>query len=199
MQAHGRFEQEAWRYDARTLDAYRDYVLLHERLVPYIRAAAATAARSGLPIIRPLAWPIRGTRAAGRSPTPTARAVAVGRARCSRRAHRSAWPTSRAGDGSTSGPGAVTGGRELSVPAPLDRIPVWVRAGSIVVTYPAEHVAAGLGYDAEARSPAGGDPMGQPAGRAGSGEAGRRHAGALAPRSWSRQPPGPRRDPRPER
>ena len=54
MQAHGRFEQEAWRYDGGTLRAYREYVLLHERLVPYIRAAAATAARSGLPITRPL-------------------------------------------------------------------------------------------------------------------------------------------------
>ena len=29
--------------------------------------------------------------------------------------------------------------------APLERIPVWVRAGSIVVTYPASHVARGLG------------------------------------------------------
>ena len=37
MQAHGRFAQEAWRYDDRTLATYRDYVLLHERLVPYIR------------------------------------------------------------------------------------------------------------------------------------------------------------------
>ena len=54
MQAHGRFAQEAWRYDAVTLATYRDYVLLHERLVPYIRAAAATCERSGLPIIRPL-------------------------------------------------------------------------------------------------------------------------------------------------
>ena len=54
MQAHGRFEQEAWRYDAETLRIYRALVLLHERLVPYIRAAAATAARSGLPIVRPL-------------------------------------------------------------------------------------------------------------------------------------------------
>ena len=54
MQAHGRFDQEAWRYDLHTLDVYRDYLLLHERLVPYIRAAAATASRSGLPIIRPL-------------------------------------------------------------------------------------------------------------------------------------------------
>ena len=50
MQAHGRFQQEAWTYDRETLDVYRRYVLLHERLVPYVRAAAATAARCGLPI-----------------------------------------------------------------------------------------------------------------------------------------------------
>ena len=43
MHAHGRFEQEAWTYDAETLDVYREYVLMHERLVPYVRAAAATA------------------------------------------------------------------------------------------------------------------------------------------------------------
>ena len=29
--------------------------------------------------------------------------------------------------------------------APLERIPVWVREGAIIVTYPAAHVAAGLG------------------------------------------------------
>ena len=54
MQAHGRLVQEPWTYDERTLNIYRAYVLLHERLVPYVRAAAATAARCGLPIIRPL-------------------------------------------------------------------------------------------------------------------------------------------------
>ena len=55
MQAHGRFDQEAWRYDDETLRSYRDLVVLHERLVPYIHAAARTAARTGLPIMRPLA------------------------------------------------------------------------------------------------------------------------------------------------
>jgi hypothetical protein len=37
------------------------------------------------------------------------------------------------------------GGEDVVVPAPIERVPVWVRAGSIVVTYPATHVAAGLG------------------------------------------------------
>ena len=41
MQAHGRFQQEAWTYDGDALDLYREAVLLHERLVPYITAAAA--------------------------------------------------------------------------------------------------------------------------------------------------------------
>ena len=56
MHAHARFEQEAWTYDEET--ARRSTAptsLLHERLVPYVRAAAATAARCGLPIVRPLA------------------------------------------------------------------------------------------------------------------------------------------------
>ena len=36
---------------------------------------------------------------------------------------------------------------------PLERIPVWARRGSIVVTYPAEHVARGLGDVAEGDRP----------------------------------------------
>ena len=47
----------------------------------------------------------------------------------------------------------VRGGRELAAAAPLGRIPLWVRSGSIVVTYPAEHVAAGLGDHPEAKRP----------------------------------------------
>jgi hypothetical protein len=44
----------------------------------------------------------------------------------------------------------VAGGGTLEVTAPLGRIPVWVRCGALVVTYPAEHVAGGLG-DADER------------------------------------------------
>jgi hypothetical protein len=39
----------------------------------------------------------------------------------------------------------VSGGRDAIAPAPLDRIPIWVRRGSILVTHPREHVSAGLG------------------------------------------------------
>ncbi len=49
MHAHARMPHEPWNYSAHILDLYRSYVLLHERLVPYVRAAAATAQRTGLP------------------------------------------------------------------------------------------------------------------------------------------------------
>ena len=58
---------------------------------------------------------------------------------------------------------AVRGGREVVVPAPRSTIPVWVRRGSIVVTYPAAHVAAGLGDTPEAERPLEATLWGEPA------------------------------------
>jgi alpha-glucosidase (family GH31 glycosyl hydrolase) len=154
MQAHGRFEQEAWRYDDRTLETYRDYVLMHERLVPYIRAAAATAARSGLPIVRPLCLTDpsdpRGWRLADAYGFGPALWVApvLDEGVTERRVYLppgewiDLWSA-----------GHVVGGREAIAPAPRERIPVWVRRGSIVVTYPADQVSAGLGDTAEAERP----------------------------------------------
>ena len=46
---------------------------------------------------------------------------------------------------------AVEGGRWIDAEAPLERIPLWVRSGSVVVTYPAEDVARGLGEEDAAR------------------------------------------------
>jgi alpha-glucosidase (family GH31 glycosyl hydrolase) len=154
MQAHGRFEQEAWRYDDHTLATYRDYVLLHERLVPYIRAAAETARRCGLPVIRPglltdpeddTGW--RLTDAYGFGPALWVGPVLV-KGVAARTVHlpRGEWIDFWTGE-------AITGGREVSAPAPRERIPAWVRRGSIVVTYPAEHVARGLGETPERERP----------------------------------------------
>ena len=146
MQAHGRMAQEPWTYDERTLDIYRSYVLLHEQLVPYIRAAAATAARAGLPIIRPLhlshpaadgGWSVAD--AYGFGPALWVAPVLDEGAR-SREAvlPPGDWIEAWSGE-------RVRGGGEVVAPAPRHAIPVWVRSGSIVVTYPAAHVAAGLG------------------------------------------------------
>ncbi len=154
MQAHGRFAQEAWRYDRPTLDTYRDYVLLHERLVPYIRSAAATAERCGLPIIRPLplldpsdriGWQI--TDAYGFGPALWVAPV-VDEGASSRPVHlpRGRWIDFWTGE-------RVAGGETILADAPRERIPVWVREGSMLLTHPAGAVASGLGLDGEADRP----------------------------------------------
>ena len=146
MQAHGRFAQEAWRYDAITLDTYRNYVLLHERLVPYIRAAAATCARSGLPIVRPLCltdpadshgWSLADAYGFGPA-LWVAPVLEEGATEREVYLPRGEWLDFWTGE-------AAEGGRVVTAPAPRERIPAWVRSGSILLTHPAEHVAAGLG------------------------------------------------------
>ena len=152
MQAHGRFQQEAWTYDERTLDAFRDAVLLHERLVPYIHSVAALAARSGLPAMRPLCltdpadpegWQI--TDSFGLGPALWVAPV-LEEGATSRRAYlpRGDWVDFWSGE-------RLAGGRWIEAAAPLERIPLWVRSGSILLTYPADVVARGLGEEDPAR------------------------------------------------
>jgi alpha-glucosidase (family GH31 glycosyl hydrolase) len=153
MQAHGRFQQEAWTYDVEVLDRYRDAVLLHERLVPYIRAAAATAARTGLPIMRPLplvdpgdeeGWTIADSYFLGPAlwVAPVLEEGARARTAYLPGGEWLDWWTGELSQG----------GRWIEADAPLGRIPLWVRSGSIVVTYPAGDVREGLGEEDPARA-----------------------------------------------
>jgi alpha-glucosidase (family GH31 glycosyl hydrolase) len=148
MQAHGRFQQEAWTYDAAVLELYRDAVLLHERLVPYIRTAAATAARTGLPIMRPLClvdpadpegWAIPDSYFFGPSlwVAPVLDQGATERRTYVPRGEWIDWWTQE----------QLEGGRWIDADASLDRIPIWVRSGSLLVTYPSTEVTRGLGEE----------------------------------------------------
>jgi alpha-glucosidase (family GH31 glycosyl hydrolase) len=207
MQAHGRFPQEAWTYDAQTLDVYREAVLLHERLVPYVRAAAATAARCGLPIVRPLCLldpsDPRGFEVAdayGYGPALwVAPVVEEGAREREVPLPRGGWIDFWTGE-------RHEGGGEIVAVAPLGRIPVYVREGSVLVTLPAEHVGAGLGDTPAAQRPLEATLWGRPrCGRTGTrladgtrvrwragGTAGStgtaRSTGAAAPGSWTVSP-----------
>lgn len=59
MEAHGLGPREPWLFEPSTLETYRRFANLHARLTPYSRAAAAEAARTGMPLMRamPLAFP----------------------------------------------------------------------------------------------------------------------------------------------
>jgi alpha-glucosidase (family GH31 glycosyl hydrolase) len=154
MQAHSRMAHEPWNYGDRMVDTYRSYVSLHEQLIPYVRAAAATAARTGLPIIRPLClidpadqrgWQI--TDAYGYGPSLWVAPVLDDGAREREvQLPRGEWIETWSGN-------RVTGGAEVVAPAPVGLIPVYARAGSIVLTYPAEHVARGVGDWANGSEP----------------------------------------------
>jgi alpha-glucosidase (family GH31 glycosyl hydrolase) len=115
-------------------------------LVPYVRAAAAEAAATGLPIVRPLplvdpdderGWSIADAFGYGPS-LWIAPVVDEGVTEREVLLPRGEWIETWSGRG-------VSGGEEVVAPAPLHSIPVWVRAGHIVVSYPATHISAGLG------------------------------------------------------
>ena len=177
MQAHGRFEQEAWRYDDHTLDVYRELrapARAPGRLHPGgggDRRALRTADHPPAGAHRPRRRSRLGDRRLLR-----VRARRSGWPRCSSRERPSAAPTCRGDAGSSSIPTRpaaaaerIDGGRELVVDAPRERIPVWVREGAIVVTYPAEHVATGLGDLPRCERPTRGDALGRAPMRAGQG------------------------------
>jgi alpha-glucosidase (family GH31 glycosyl hydrolase) len=154
MQAHARLEQEPWTYDHETLDHFRGAVLLHEMLVPYVRAAARTAARSGLPITRPLSlldpdddegWATPDAFGYGPS-LLVAPVVEEGAEERTVRLPRGEWIAAWSGE-------RFAGRRTVTVRAPLGLVPVWVREGAIVVTHPAAHVARGLGSTPDADAP----------------------------------------------
>jgi alpha-glucosidase (family GH31 glycosyl hydrolase) len=160
MQAHGRLVQEPWTYSREVVELYRGYVLLHEMLVPYARAAAATCARAGLPIIRPLPlidgdrWDVADAFAYGPS-LYVAPVLDEGA-----RERRAVLPRGRWIEWSGA---VVEGGGEVAAPAPLHAIPVWVREGALIVTHPAEHVASGLGDTPEGERPLVATLWGRPA------------------------------------
>jgi len=122
--------------------------------VPYVRAAAATAERSGLPIVRPLCLADRGdprgwTIADAYAYGPSLWVAPVLEAGVHEREvelPRGDWIDFWTGR-------EIAGGGSVVAPAPLDRIPVWVRRGALLPTYPAAEVADGLGDVLEVQRP----------------------------------------------
>jgi alpha-glucosidase (family GH31 glycosyl hydrolase) len=190
MQAHGRFAQEPWRYRQDVLRIYRDYVLLHERLVPYARSAAATAARTGLPIVRPLCFADPSDPRGWRIADAYGYGPALWVAPVTEQGGEARPVFLPRGDWIDPWSGKTTaGGHEVIATAPLERIPLWVRSGSIVVTYPADHVATGLGDVPERERPLevtlwGRPPLGRTATRLADGTSIRWTRG-----QWSISPP----------
>lgn len=144
MQVHMTSNLGPWDFDAETLAIYRKFAKLHTALFPYIFDAALEAARSGMPIIRPMVLAFPGDAAAALERYQymfgpdllVAPMIQPGE-------HRAVY-LPRSGDSVASalewvdfwsGKGHA-GGKTIEVHAPLDRMPLFVRAGAVICMLP---------------------------------------------------------------
>ncbi|MCD9873394.1 glycoside hydrolase family 31 protein [Streptomyces guryensis] len=123
---------EIWSYGEQAYPILREHLLLRERLRPYLHELAETAHRTGAPPMRPLffdfpedlaSWDVDDQFLLGPDLLVAPVTEAGARERTVHLPQGSDWVDAATGV-------EHRGGRDLSVPAPLERIPVFVRAGA---------------------------------------------------------------------
>lgn len=138
MQVHMTSNWGPWDFDEEALDIFRRFARLRIRLFPYLYDAVHETARTGMPIIRPMALafpddPAAATRIYQYLFGPDLLVAPVYRPGT----HRSVYLP--AGTWVDFWSGAIhEGPKALEVHAPLDRIPLFVRGGAIVPMLPAD-------------------------------------------------------------
>jgi alpha-D-xyloside xylohydrolase len=132
VRAHGKQPREPWQYGPEVEAIAHRYLSLRYRLLPYIYSEAVRSSQAGLPMVRPLVlehqedrstWNIDHEYLFGESflVAPVT----------SRDGRLSVYlPAGTWFDYWTKTP--VEGGRWMDIQAPLDILPLWVRAGSII-------------------------------------------------------------------
>jgi len=151
-------DHEPWSFGDEVLEVARRYVGLRYRLLPYLYTLFEEASRTGAPVIRPLMWEFPGDPRVARR----ADSYMVGNAlmvapvmhegvqersvylpagiwydlwsgeKYDTRAGAPAGGGAATGGGRGSAAGAGKGGRIVACEAPLDRIPIFVRGGTVV-------------------------------------------------------------------
>ncbi len=134
FEPHGLGKREAWEFSEQTLEIYRRMARLHDDLLPYSLAAADEASQTGLPLMRamPLIYPefpdahldwVQYQYLYG----PDLLAAPV----YSWGESRLIWfPPGEWTDFETGE--TIEGPQQLRVPAPIDKLPLYVRAGAII-------------------------------------------------------------------
>jgi alpha-glucosidase (family GH31 glycosyl hydrolase) len=146
MRVHGvdNLPTEPWRFGPETERIVRDAAHLRYRLMPYLYSLAWTNHRTGLPLARPLFFADPGDeRLHGESDAYllgdallVAPVLEKGKRTQTVRLPEGTWIDWHSHE-------AYAGGRTITVDAPLDEIPLFVAAGSIVPTRPvAPHTGA---------------------------------------------------------
>jgi alpha-D-xyloside xylohydrolase len=144
---HGIGAREPWAFGEDVENLVRDWLALRYRLIPLLEDAAATASETGLPVMRPmvlafpddrLAWPFETQYMLGDDLLVAPVLRPDGRARLY-------LPPGDWFDFWTGA--AVAGGRVIEAVLPLERVPVYVRAGAVLKLGPAALNTAEIASD----------------------------------------------------
>jgi alpha-D-xyloside xylohydrolase len=139
VRAHGSPPREPWEYGEQAEELTRRYLELRYRLLPYLWTESVAAVADGTPVVRPLllddpddpvCWDVDDQYLFGRS-LLVAPILEAGRT--GRRVYlpRGTWFDLWTGE-------AFDGGRFVQVQAPLETLPVFVRAGSVLPLGPVQ-------------------------------------------------------------
>jgi alpha-glucosidase (family GH31 glycosyl hydrolase) len=136
-----KFAVDLW-HDPETIAIFRRYSILHTSLLPYFATYAAEAHRTGVPILRHLVLEYpedpRAVTAEYQYLLGESLLVApvIEQGAVNRKLYlpKGDWLNYWTGD-------HLTGGTDVTVPAPLDQIPIFVRAGSILPFKPEKQTA----------------------------------------------------------
>jgi alpha-D-xyloside xylohydrolase len=166
---HGTTPREPWAFGEEALDVFRRYARLRYRLLPYLYSVADETARTGLPTVRPLVLAYQDDPAVADlddqfllGPNLLVAPVFAGDTTRSVYLPDGEWVDWWTDE-------RYDGGRRVEVAAPLDRLPLFVRAGGVVPMREAtETVQAGTPAELDLRAvlPAATDPTGGEARRA---------------------------------
>ena len=135
-----KFSVDLW-HDPGTIALFRKYAILHSALLPYFATYAAEAHRTGVPILRHLVlqYPEDPRSATAEYQYLLGESILVAPVIEQGAVTRKLYLPWRVGE--LLDRGALTGGADVTVPAPLDQIPILVRAGSILPFKPEAETA----------------------------------------------------------
>ena len=151
MMVHMTSNLGPWDFDEETLAIYRKFAKLHTGLFPYIYEAAHEAQRTGLPIIRAMVLAYPDDPDARKHPYqylfgPDLLVAPMYRGGT----RRTVWLPPGEWFDYWSG-ARISGGRTIEVEAPLDEVPLFVRAGAVIPMLPGDIDTLVPGNDAIAR------------------------------------------------
>lgn len=132
--------QEPWQFDQETLDINRKYISLHYKFLPYIYDLCYEESQTGIPMMRPLVmhyqydkntWECNDEYLVGTSILVAPVTDQGARARMIY-LPEGVWVDYWTGE-------RIQGGKNILRDAPLDLCPIYIKAGSLLPTWPAMH------------------------------------------------------------